>query len=154
MESNAKKTIKVNAFGHIVEREEIGIDCSDHILKQYEVKLDKETGETNIVISGEIDLNEVIQSYKDECGMEMALKMIKTGQVAPDAFADDGTSSIDCCALPRTLNEAKAAAETAEGAAIAKTLGITSDMTEEQITEAVSKAITAALGSQKQEDTK
>lgn len=52
--------------------------------------------------SNKIDLVKLIQTYKDQCGMEMARKLIKIGQVPPDAFADDGKHSFDCSNVPST----------------------------------------------------
>jgi len=88
------KEIKRDAFGVIIFESE-DQDCSKRTMINLGVKFDPATGSTTPDESDVIDLVDLIQTYKDQCGVEMAQKLIKTGQALPEDFADDGKHSGD-----------------------------------------------------------
>lgn len=47
-----------------------------------------------------VNLDEVSQTYRDQCGMEMAKRLIKLGQIDPQSLADDGKHSYDGTKVP------------------------------------------------------
>lgn len=49
-----------------------------------------------------VNLDELIQTYKDQCGMELALRLIKLGQMDPASLADDGKHGFDARTVPDT----------------------------------------------------
>lgn len=49
-----------------------------------------------------VNLDELIQTYKDQCGMELALRLIKLGQIDPQSLADDGNHGFDARTVPDT----------------------------------------------------
>lgn len=97
---------KYTALGTIaIERDVQGVDLSDALIDEYAVELDKETGSTHPVVKGQIDMYELIQSYKGQCGMTAAMEMLKRGQASPEDFMDDGHHGVDCT-FPVDLNTA------------------------------------------------
>lgn len=87
----------------IRERKPQNLDA--RYLIQLKVTFNPETGETEPDESDTIDLVAMIQTYKDQCGMEGALRMLKTGQVTAEALADDGKHGIDATKLPANAQE-------------------------------------------------
>lgn len=70
------------------------------------VDLDKETGNTNVVVTGVQDVHEEIQHFKDQCGFEGMRNLIARGQARPLDFADDGKHGFDSSKLPDNVNDA------------------------------------------------
>lgn len=106
----------------------------ERFLVQAKPVLDPKTGETKIDESDKLDLYELIQSYKDQCGIEFMLKQIKLGIVTPESLADDGQHSGDVSG-PMDINDAyRAQLVQAEAKKVlADTLGIKDELTEEKI---------------------
>lgn len=107
------------------------------------VKFDPATGSTIPDESDLVDLDKLIQTYKDQCGMELARKLIKQGIATDGDFADDGKHSGN---VPAYLETAQGRANAAvlaknQADALAATLGVSSTMTEEQLTAIISKTI-------------
>lgn len=55
--------------------------------------LDPKTGSTTPNYKDTVDLEELVQTYRDQCGMDAALRLLKTGQATQADFADDGNHS-------------------------------------------------------------
>lgn len=94
------------------------------------------TGDTKIDITDKLDLVELAESYKDQCGVEYMLKQIKLGMAVPAQFADDGQHSGDASAFPDNAADAYQAALKAneQKKELAKQLGIpVENLTEENI---------------------
>lgn len=151
---------QINAFGVIVKekwREPYIDDIKKTHIFKYGLKLEKETGTTKPIIAEEIDTDQLIQSYKDTCGLEAAQKMIRSGLASPEQFADDGKHSGDLTGVPdyagdlvRQVQQSNAAA-----AQVKSALGIENldgDI-EKIVTEAVNKKI-AEIQAQSQEGDK
>lgn len=113
------------------------------------VELDKETGNTVVVSTGEVDIDQEIQQYKDQCGFEGMRKLIATGQARPIDFMDDGQHSGDISGLPDNVNDAYRAAQaaSAQGDNLLKNLGVKTVFNPDGSIniEATEKAITAAI---------
>lgn len=107
-----------DAFGH-VSRPCIANKCDERYLHKYTYKADHES--LALVLSDEdvepLDLVEMTQSYKNECGIEAMKLLLKSGQASPEDFADDGTGSADSTQFPTNLNDAyQASLETRKAA--------------------------------------
>lgn len=126
-----KKKIYLNGIDY-VPPEPSKLD--ERFLVQPKPVLDPATGETHIDCSDKLDLVELIQSYKDQCGIEFMLKQMKLGVVTPESLADDGQHSGDA-SMPLDINDAyRAQLVQAEAKKILKdTLGIKDELTEENI---------------------
>lgn len=61
-----------------------------------------------------VDLDALIQTYKDQCGMEGAKRMLKQGLITPEELADDGKSSYDGSVIPETAQDRANAAVAAQ----------------------------------------
>lgn len=112
---------------------------NERFLVQPKPVLDPKTGETKIDESDKLDLVELIQSYKDQCGVEFMLKQVKIGAIAPESLADDGNHSGDA-SMPLDVNDAYRAnlASKVDGAKLADALGLKEDeLTEENIRKAI-----------------
>lgn len=90
-----------------------------------------------------IDLDALIQTYKDQCGMELAKRLIATGQATEVDFRDDCKHSGDIRELPVSAQSRANAAVTAAAntAAMADELGVRADMDEEQLTAIIQQYI-------------
>lgn len=109
-----------------------GADLSDPYVTKVNVIFDPETGSTHPDYSERVNLVELIQTYKDQCGMTMAMRLIKQG-VDPAVFADDGQHSGDATAP--TLQSAQSIANAAiqkeaQVAALREALGLPSNAAE------------------------
>lgn len=138
----------ISAFGHKVPAKRVQVKADTRTIKQFGVEVDKNTGDTNIVITGELDLVELIQSYKDSCGLEYCQKLIKQGLVSEDAFADDGRHSVDA-SYPTDIGTLYQMS----GVDLVKAFGITADMTSDEITKAITDKLAAAAQAQAQTQT-
>lgn len=87
-----------------VAREFKGTAANDPYMANLGVKVNEdgtvEPDESNLV-----NLDELIQTYKDQCGMNMALRLIKLGQLDPASLADDGKHGGDMSKMPTTPQE-------------------------------------------------
>lgn len=113
----------------------------ERYLVQPKPVLDPTTGETHIDESDKIDLVELAESYKDQCGLEFMLRQMKLGVVTPESLADDGKHSGDAT-YPTDINDAYRALleENDKKARLAAALGLKVDeLTEEKITAAIAE---------------
>lgn len=105
------------------------------------LELDKESGNTNVVITGTHDIDKEIQEFEDSCGMEGMRKLISQGRATPRDFYDDGKHGMDVVGLPDNVNDAYRAslASTSEKDKMLNALGLdgSGDVTEERIAAAV-----------------
>lgn len=88
---------------------------SENYIIDLKVNFDPKTGKATPDESDKKDLVALIQTYKDQCGVEAMKRLIKTGQAQPEDFADDGKSGMDTTLVPDTAqgraNLAAAAAQ-------------------------------------------
>lgn len=109
--------IKLTPFGTPI-RDVLPVDCSQKELAQFGLELDKETGSTYVVVKDPIDLDALIQSYKDQCGMELAQLQIKRGLASPEDFAAEPGDYGDTSTLPDNINDAYRASLVAQQSGI------------------------------------
>lgn len=140
----AKPVVYVNAFVQ-------GYDPNEHqffapqaekdVIIKLKLDFDPKTGSTTPNEDEKIDLVPLIQSYKDQCGMEYVQKLLRTGYATPDKFADDGKHGGDAT-LPTDINDAsRLARKAASGESkLAKALGIDLEKaTEEDIAKRIAE---------------
>lgn len=133
-------------------------------MEEIALELDKETGNTNVVITGTRDLDKEIQEFKDQTGFEGMRKLIAQGKATPRDFFDDGKHGQDVSGLPDNVHDAYRAAQAnnAESANLFKKLGISPiysadgsiDMaaTENAISNAIKSVFDAAQNKEVKED--
>lgn len=86
-----RKKIDIDAFGIVHDRDfSCPVDASEHLIPEWGLELDKTTGYAKPVITGQFDMYESIQSFKDSCGIEAVKRDIACGRVTPEDIADDG----------------------------------------------------------------
>lgn len=109
------------------------------------VELDKETGNTVVVNTGDRDIDREIQEFKDDCGFEGMAKLIAQGRATPKDFYDDGHSGQDVAGLPDNVHDAYRAAMEANSKSdsLLNELGI--NVNDLKTQEAIEKAITEAV---------
>nr|CAI9752413.1 hypothetical protein YKEOBPQY_YKEOBPQY_CDS_0001 [Microvirus sp.] len=93
VESAKKKPeFRIDPFGVVlpVDRSDFGVDLSDPYVDVLGLELDKETGNTKVVVTGKRNTVEEIQSFKDDCGLVAAMRDISSGLLDPASLADDG----------------------------------------------------------------
>lgn len=105
------------------------IDCSVKEMVQLKVSVD-EAGQPWPDESDKVDLDALIQTYKDQCGMEGAKRLLKQGVISPEDLADDGKGSYDGTVIPETAQARANAAVAAKGSldAIKEAYGIPLDV--------------------------
>lgn len=139
---------KIDAFGHIVTdaQNATATNASDPLLDQYSVELDKETGSTRVVKTDPIDIPQMVKSYEDQCGLEWAKRMIRSGQLSPADLADDGKHGGDFSGSTE-LNVAYQAAKAAkaQGDQVAAAIGATNYMSEADLDAYVKAKVAEAL---------
>lgn len=111
------------------------------------VELDKETGETHVVVTGYKDIHKEIQECKDDCGYIGMQKLLATGQALPYDFADDGRHGVDLIGVPDNVHDAYRAslASNQEAKEMLSKLGVT--VGEHDTQETIEKKITEAVKS-------
>lgn len=110
-------SVKYTPFGTPI-RAAVPSDCSKKDLAQFGLELDKETGSTFVVQKDPLDLDALVQSYKDQCGMELAQLQIKRGLASPNDFAAVPGDYGDTSNLPDNLNDAYQASMAAQASGI------------------------------------
>lgn len=75
------------------------VKVNDPYMANLKVKVN-EDGTISPDESDLVNLDEVSQTYRDQCGMEMAKRLIKLGQIDPQSLADDGKHSYDGSKVP------------------------------------------------------
>lgn len=145
--SLTESVYKKDPFG-VLQREPAAAQVLDaRELVQLGVKFDPATGSTTPDESNIIDLVELTQTYKDQCGMELANRLLKNGLATAADFKDDGKHGFDAT-LPG-LESAQAAANAAIQAeknvsAMLGQLGLDKNaltLSEEQLSAIISKTI-------------
>lgn len=138
----------IDAFGHIVAEEQnaIGTAGTDGLLDQWTVELDPKTGTTVPVKSDPISIPELVKSYEDQCGMEWAKRMLRSGQLTAADLADDGKHGGDYTGSTE-LNVAyrQAQAAKAQGDQVAAAIGATNYMSEADLDAYVKAKVAEAL---------
>lgn len=85
---------KSDVFG-IVRRESVSAsNCSNKFMKRLKAVFNPELGRYDYVEDEPLNLDEVIQSYKDDSGLEVVRRMMARGEDL-SLFADDGSKSGD-----------------------------------------------------------
>lgn len=138
---------KKDCFGVLQREPAAPVKCDVAEFVQLGLKFDPETGSTSPDESNVINLVELTQTYRDQCGMELARRLLSNGMATPGQFADDGKHSGDAT-LPG-LESAQAAANAAIAAernvaAMLGQLGLDKNaltLTEEQLSSLISKTI-------------
>lgn len=136
--------INYTPFGTPIRKAD-AVDLDKKELAQFGLELDKETGSMIIVQKDPIDLDEVIQSYKDQCGMELAQNLIKRGLADPDDFAAKPGDYGDISALPDNLNDAYQASLAAKGVEKANGLDLGDIRTQADLQKYVNQLIAEKL---------
>lgn len=143
---------KIDAFGHIVAEEQNGIAVAggEGLLDQWTVELDKETGSTQPVKGDPISIPELVASYEDQCGMEWARRMLRSGQLTAADLADDGKHGGDYTGTT-SINVAyrQAQAAKAQGDKVAASIGATNYMSEEDLDAYVKAKVAEVLAASK-----
>lgn len=85
-------SVVVDAFG--IVRDSVidphGVDLSNPFVPEYGLELDKETGNTRAVVTGQVNFVEMIQSFASQCGVDAALRDVASGLRSPESLCDDG----------------------------------------------------------------
>lgn len=146
--------VQYTPFGTPI-RAAVPSDCSKKDLAQFGLELDKETGSTYVVQKDPIDLDELIQSYKDQCGMELAQLQIKRGLASPDDFAAVPGDYGDTSMLADNINDAYQASMKAQSAGIDlgqfKSEADIKAYVEKMVSEQLAQKEAAAAAAQKEE---
>lgn len=121
--------------------------CDKKFLEQFGVELDTKTGNTIIVHKDPVDLDALIQSYRHECGMELAQTLIQRGLADPNDFYPEAKDYGDTSELPDNLNDAYRESLRAQDAAGSLDLG--QFKTEADIQAYVEKYVKEQLEAQK-----
>lgn len=80
----------VNPFGFPSPARCVNKIAEHDVIIKTKLDFDPATGKTTVNQEEKIELYPLIQSYKDQCGMEYVQKLIRTGYATADKFADDG----------------------------------------------------------------
>lgn len=101
------KSISVDCFGvRSDSRHSEPVDLTDSKMPRLKAVFNPELGQYDFVDDEPLDLDEVIMSYKDDCGTELVKRMIKRGEDLSQ-FADDGQHSADLSGLSFEVVESK-----------------------------------------------
>lgn len=102
----------------------------DALIIHYGLDVDTETHRTIVSVAEKVDLTKLIQSYKDECGVEAALRLIKLGRASPEDFCDDGQHGVDATVFPKFQGDLLKKLEPGieQGEELKKELGIPSSV--------------------------
>lgn len=119
---------------------------SKRYLEEIDIALDKETGNTRIVVTGMRDTVEEIQACKEQSGFENMRHLLASGQATIRDFADDGLHGQDTI-VPDNINDAYRANLAAQEAAsqVKDGLGIDSIPANSDLDQLVTSKINEAL---------
>ena len=78
-----------DCFGVITTHNIKSSKCDEKYLPQYDLKLNKDKGVFEVQAVDPVDIDEIIQSNKDNCGLNLALLNISRG-VPQEKYCDDG----------------------------------------------------------------
>ena len=140
--------ILVDAFGVVRPVATEALKCDRHLLEQYDYVLNKETGVFEVVETGKVDITEIINSNKENCGLNLALLNIARG-MSPEAFKDDGKHGGDF-SKGTNLNEAYQDKLVADQVAfqLAKILGLDNLSDSQNVDEIIKAAVAAKFQNQ------
>lgn len=156
-----KPEMRVDPFGIVlpVDRSSFAVDLSDPYVDVLGLELDKETGNTKVVVTGKRNTVEEIQSFKDECGLEAALRDISSGLLNPGSLCDDGKHGGDYSSptmlapMSNRLEDTRSASAFADAAARRAGMDLDAlhgDKVEEYISGLIKGQIEKMKGDQKQ----
>lgn len=99
--------------------------------------------------SDKVDVQKIVDSYKECTGLEYALRQINSGRLLPSQLADKGTGSVDISEMPDNVNEAHRLAldESGKAKQVAAELGLDSidpAKIEKMVTDAINKKFAEA----------
>lgn len=101
------EVIEFTPFGTPIKKERYVFEgVHEKLMAQFGLELDKETGTMLIVSKDPIDLDEIIQSYRDQCGMEYVQKLLARGLANPEDFAAQPIDYGDSSELADNINDA------------------------------------------------
>lgn len=102
-----KEEVKYTPFGTPIRKDRfVYSGLGNRKLAQFGLELDKETGSTIVVEKDPIDLVELINSYKDQCGIEYVQKLISRGLASPEDFMAPNVDYGDSSQLADNINDA------------------------------------------------
>lgn len=92
----SEESKKIDAFGivHDCDRRN-SVDLSNPYVDEWGLEYDQKTGSTHPVITGKIDFVESIQTFKDSCGFEAAMRDVVAGKRTQASLTDDGNHGGD-----------------------------------------------------------
>lgn len=138
-------TAKSNAKKFAVKAEEKDLNV-------YGLKVGK-NGNAIVYVERKEDLDALVQSYKESCGLDAMLKLLNRGMITAQSLADDGQHSGDGT-IPTELGPASLVVgeKVAESEALMKALGLTAeDLNSDDLTGKVREAIQKIAAQQAQE---
>lgn len=98
--------IAMDPFGHRYDPAgHPGVDLHEETMTQYTWTMDHDhcsKGVTNENVE-KLNLYQLTQSFKKECGMELMKTLLRSGQASPEDFMDNGNLSGDDT-LPKDIN--------------------------------------------------
>lgn len=105
--------------------------------------------------SDQVDVQKIVDSYKESTGLAYALAQINAGRLMPSQLADKGTGSVDISDMPDNVNEAHRLALEDAGKAkeVAAQLGLDSidpAKIEKMVTDAINKKFAESQAAQQQ----
>lgn len=127
------------------DSKKFAVKCDEKDLNIYSLKLTKK-GQAAVYVERKEDLDALIQSYKDSCGLESMIQLLKRGQISATALADDGQHSGDGT-IPTELGPAMQYVneKVVSGDALLKALGLSVDDVDSPDFEAKVKAAISNL---------
>lgn len=109
MSSNLSNERLPDAFGVILPvRKKVEKKSSEanKFIYKYSLEVDEKTHRTTPIVVEKVDICKLVQSYKDECGLEAAMRLIKLGRASPEDFCDDGKHGFDITQVPTFAGDA------------------------------------------------
>lgn len=86
----------IDAFGIVHDCDRTNsVDLSNRFVDEWSLEYDKETGSTRPVISGKVDFVASIQTFKDQCGVDAAVRDLAAGRRSIERLSDDGNHGGD-----------------------------------------------------------
>lgn len=138
------ETVKFTPFGTPI-RKSAPVHLSGRMVPQYGLELDKETGSTKVVAKDSVDFYALIQSYRSQCGMELAKLQISRGLASPNDFAAAPGDYGDITGIPDNLNDAYRASLNAKSAAKASGIDLNQFKTSADIQAYVDRVVSEKL---------
>lgn len=137
------------------DTKKFAVKADEKDLNVYSLKIGNK-GNAKVYVERKEDLDALIQSYKDSCGLDAMIQLLKRGQISATALADDGQHSGDGT-IPTELGPAMLYAndQVIAGDALLKALGLSaSDLDSPDFEAKVKAAITSLTTPEVKEDAK